>query len=60
MQRKGVARAWGVCGNRSSKLLDSEGRAPGGFGPDDVHKREQWKASQEASDMSVLCLGGAH
>lgn len=43
-------------------LLDSESRQSrntGGLGPDDVHNREQWKAFQEASDMSELCLRGA-
>lgn len=43
-------------------LLDSESRHSrntGGFGPNAVYSREQWKAFQEASDMSELCLRGA-
>lgn len=35
------------------------GRNTGGFGPNDIHSSEQWKASKEASDMSQLCLRGA-
>ena len=35
------------------------GRNPGGFGPGDIQYSEQWKASQEASDMSEMCLRGA-
>lgn len=43
-------------------LLGSESRQSkntGGLGPDDVRNRERWKAFQEASDMSELCLRGA-
>lgn len=63
VQRQGAVRARCVHGNRSSMLLDSESRQGqehrGSFGPDDVNNREQWKAFQEASDMSEFYLRGA-
>lgn len=34
-------------------------RTTGGFGPEDIYTRERWEASQEARDMSELCLGVA-